>query len=260
MESEAAYLKEHGVEEALKGALKDVLKAQPADPISTIGEALIAMAAGRAPAATALPPVSVDPRGLVDANADQAVDPATAATAASLLSAPSQFFGLTDLSLKKAGLTAVPAAVGQCTLVKKLEISLNPQLSALPDEIRGMRSLRILFALGCGFTHVPPVLAALPSLYMLSFKSNQLTSIGGSDVLVKDYETASRATAGKLGCAREAHCKKFWRDKRCPEQANVPALSVEDKGECPVRTCPPRLCGRRCSVLSRSGWPCGNPC
>ena len=88
----------------------------------------------------------------------------------------------------------------------------------------------------------------------------QLTSVDGSDIVVEEYETASGATAGQLGCVREAHYKKLWRDKRYPEQANVPALSVEDKGECPVRTCPPRLCGRRCSVLSRSGWPCGNPC
>ena len=40
-----------------------------------------------------------------------------------------------------------------------------------------MQSLRILFGLGCSFKHVPPVVGALPSLYMLSFKSNQLTTI-----------------------------------------------------------------------------------
>ena len=40
-----------------------------------------------------------------------------------------------------------------------------------------MDHLRILFALGCGFKHIPDALGALPSLYMLSFKSNQLERI-----------------------------------------------------------------------------------
>ena len=35
---------------------------------------------------------------------------------------------------------------------------------------------------------------------------------------------------------------------------------LRDRGKCPVLTRPPRLCGRRCSMLSRAGWPCGNPC
>ena len=40
-----------------------------------------------------------------------------------------------------------------------------------------MHSLRTLFALGCGFVDAPPVLGQLPSLRMLSFKSNALRVI-----------------------------------------------------------------------------------
>ena len=55
-------------------------------------------------------------------------------------------------------------------------MSLSP-LSDLPEAIVQLRNLRILFCLGCRFRSVPVVLGSLPSLYMLSFKSNQLVTI-----------------------------------------------------------------------------------
>ena len=167
--SASAYLDAHGVQQALRDAVAHVVRTRPANPISAISDFMKAQAK----------PTSVDPRGLVDTNKDQAVDPATAATAHSLVTNPSSLdlTSLTELSLKKAGISHVPPAIGLCTCVKRLEISLNPQLNDLPEEMRGMQSLRILFGLGCSFKHVPPVVGALPSLYMLSFKSNQLTTI-----------------------------------------------------------------------------------
>ena len=50
-------------------------------------------------------------------------------------------------------------------------------ISSLPDEIRWFGRLRILFFAGNRFTSVPPVLGCLPSLYMLSFKSNCLEEV-----------------------------------------------------------------------------------
>ena len=126
-------------------------------------------------------PAVVDPRGLVDARAHEDIDPESAAFA-SQLSDPKRslnldFAALTTVSLKKAGLSLVPDAIGRCVHVTKLELSLNPGLSSLPDAVGALQSLRILFALGCSFTSVPPILATLSSLYMLSFKSNQLSHI-----------------------------------------------------------------------------------
>ena len=159
------------VQPAIQAALATVLKERPADPIAALSSILLAH--NEPPTKK---PMSVDPRGLVDTSSES-VDPKTAATLTSLISNPLQFNNLTDLSLKKAGLVVVPPAIGECTLVKKLELSLNPALCTLPDEISNLSSLRILFALGCSFTHVPPALAKCPSLYMLSFKSNKLSRI-----------------------------------------------------------------------------------
>mmetsp|Transcript_39734 Transcript_39734/g.84657 ORF Transcript_39734/g.84657 Transcript_39734/m.84657 type:complete len:455 (-) Transcript_39734:167-1531(-) len=83
---------------------------------------------------------------------------------------------VTFLSLKSVGLQALPPAIGAITTLEHLDVSFNP-LQAVPDEIGKLSHLRILFTLGCKFTSVPPVLGSLPSLSMLSFKSNQLKHI-----------------------------------------------------------------------------------
>ena len=65
---------------------------------------------------------------------------------------------------------------GALRSLTKLDVSLNA-LKSLPTEVAGLASLRILFSLGNQFEDVPPVLRGLPSLYMLSFKSNKLARI-----------------------------------------------------------------------------------
>lgn len=50
-------------------------------------------------------------------------------------------------------------------------------LSSLPEEIVQFTKLRILFFANNNFTSIPAVLGKMPSLYMLSFKANQLTEI-----------------------------------------------------------------------------------
>uniref|UniRef100_A0A6U5DAG8 Protein kinase domain-containing protein n=1 Tax=Calcidiscus leptoporus TaxID=127549 RepID=A0A6U5DAG8_9EUKA len=89
---------------------------------------------------------------------------------------------VTKLSLKSVGLRVLPPAIGSLDVLEHLDVSLNPQLHTLPDEIGELSRLRILFTLGCSFTSVPAVLGKLPALSMLSFKSNQLEHIA-SDAL-----------------------------------------------------------------------------
>ncbi|KOO27853.1 serine threonine protein kinase [Chrysochromulina tobinii] len=84
--------------------------------------------------------------------------------------------GILELNLKKAGLLALPPQIGELSQLTKLDVSLSP-LSDLPEAIGKLSQLRILFCLGCRFGSVPIVLGTLPALYMLSFKSNKLTSI-----------------------------------------------------------------------------------
>ena len=170
----AAYLAHHSVEPTLAAGLSKIIRERPADPVRALGEYLLSHAAG----ATVAVQSSVDPRGLVDTQPNQQVDPTTARVATQLsLNQIVDLHQLTELSLKKAGLTSLPANIAAGKNIKKLELSLNPGLCTLPDEIGGMDHLRILFALGCGFKHIPDALGALPSLYMLSFKSNQLERI-----------------------------------------------------------------------------------
>jgi len=87
------------------------------------------------------------------------------------------FTTMTQLILKKAGLTELPGAIGQCVHITKLEISLNPKLCSLPSAMQSLQSLRICFAMGCSFQVIPEVIGTLGSLYMLSFKSNKLEHI-----------------------------------------------------------------------------------
>ena len=88
--------------------------------------------------------------------------------------------GSTELNLQKCSLSHLPAELGASSeLSDTLEV-LNlggNSLDSLPDWLAHFTRLRVLFLLGCSFSQMPAVVAALPSLYMLSFKSNRLASV-----------------------------------------------------------------------------------
>jgi Leucine-rich repeat (LRR) protein len=192
------YLAAHGVQEAVAAAVAEVLRTRPANPIQGIVDILHSRSGGasgtgasaasssgggrgsggRGSGGTRLPQ-SHDPRGLLDTfGAD--VDPTAAMLAAGLgsgvLLRSLNLSGILELNLKKAGLLALPPQIGELSQLTKLDVSLSP-LSDLPEAIGKLSQLRILFCLGCRFGSVPIVLGTLPALYMLSFKSNKLTSI-----------------------------------------------------------------------------------
>jgi len=103
-------------------------------------------------------------------------------TAGALAALDACFGGTTKLSLKGLGLpAALPAFLAsQLPSIPKVDfvdLSLNPALASLPDEVGQMPAVATLFALGCGFEHVPPVIGQLSRLGMLSFKSNRLAEM-----------------------------------------------------------------------------------
>ena len=84
---------------------------------------------------------------------------------------------LTRVDLSDCGLTSIPDAVfqlGEC--LEFLNLGGN-MISTLPDSMVVFQKLRILFFAQNKFTHIPKVLGKLSTLYMLSFKSNQLCMI-----------------------------------------------------------------------------------
>lgn len=80
-----------------------------------------------------------------------------------------------ELDLKKCDLAALPASISRFSSLVKLDVSNNPALHDFPDL---PPSITTLFALGTGFTTIPPAVAALPALRMLSFKSAKLRDLG----------------------------------------------------------------------------------
>ena len=80
----------------------------------------------------------------------------------------------TELDLKHCGYSELPVAVAGFPALVKLDVSHNA-LRTLPSL---PLSLETLFALGNHFEAIPPAVAALPRLRMLSFKSCRLRSIG----------------------------------------------------------------------------------
>ena len=108
---------------------------------------------------------------------------AAEATARALAALDECLGGGRRLSLKGLGVSEVPEFVasqlGALTHLEMLDLSLNPSLRSLPDELSHLSSsLRTLFALGCGFEVVPEPVGKLCSLGMLSFKSNKLVNLG----------------------------------------------------------------------------------
>ncbi len=82
-----------------------------------------------------------------------------------------------QIDLSNCGLTEIPPEVFALRgAVESLNLGGN-QLTDLPDSISQLTNLRILFFAQNNFTSIPLVLGTLPSLYMLSFKSNQIDTI-----------------------------------------------------------------------------------
>jgi hypothetical protein len=64
---------------------------------------------------------------------------------------------------------------GAASRIQRLDVSRN-ELTDLPSFLADeCLNLRILFCLGCTFTTIPPVLKRCNSLFMVSFKANQLS-------------------------------------------------------------------------------------
>lgn len=84
---------------------------------------------------------------------------------------------LQELNLSNRGLVRLPESLANhLPKLTLLNIGGNP-INSLPASFSKLANLQILFCLGCHFESVPEVLKNLPSLYMLSFKSNRLTEI-----------------------------------------------------------------------------------
>jgi len=91
--------------------------------------------------------------------------------------AAGSFSGLEELDLTNRGLCNLPSelCVGLPGLTH-LNMGMN-SLSTLPPEMEHLTRLRVAFFLGNRFKEVPRVVGRLPSLFMLSFKNCQLTSV-----------------------------------------------------------------------------------
>ena len=136
---------------------------------------------------------SVDPRGLLDTRPEEAVNPETAALAATLL-AGSLSSSLTDLNLKKAGLHCVPATIGALTALRKLDLSLNP-ISALPDQLEQPAKL-VEVLVASGFYSVVALKGLkLPNIQSKQYQEAILASVCG--VLGGPFLDAQLVDAGK---------------------------------------------------------------
>lgn len=80
------------------------------------------------------------------------------------------------------GLTEFPAEIH--TLADSLEILdlSDNALSSLPDDLPGLRKLRIIFCSNNQFTELPEVLGACPNLEMVGFKSNRIRAVSAKSL------------------------------------------------------------------------------
>ena len=83
---------------------------------------------------------------------------------------------LRELNLNDNQLTSVPAEIGQLTSLEKLDLDYN-QLTSVPAEIGQLRSLEWLNLRGNQLTSLPAEIGQLTSLTELYLHSNQLTSL-----------------------------------------------------------------------------------
>lgn len=93
-------------------------------------------------------------------------------------STPNQLSKLTSLDLKGCNLTELPASIKYATSITRLDVSENPALQTLPDELIHCNKLSILFASSCkGINSLPVVLGKMPSIDRLGWRSGSLTTI-----------------------------------------------------------------------------------
>lgn len=84
---------------------------------------------------------------------------------------------LKNVDLSNCGLTSIPNEIFSLSdCLESLNLGSN-ELTTLPDDFTKMNKLKILFFAQNCFTSIPSVLGSLPSLFMLSFKSNQVAEI-----------------------------------------------------------------------------------
>jgi len=82
---------------------------------------------------------------------------------------------VTELDLKNCKLTVLPASISRFGVLRKLDLG-NNRLSTLPAVLPS--TLLTLFCLNNNFETIPPAIAELPHLRMLSFKSCRLRDVG----------------------------------------------------------------------------------
>ena len=89
---------------------------------------------------------------------------------------------LTHVDLSNCGLTSVPDAIFELgDSLELLNLGGN-NLFELPDSMIKLQKLRILFFAQNKFQNIPIILGKLSSLFMLSFKSNQVSYIDGESL------------------------------------------------------------------------------
>jgi len=87
-----------------------------------------------------------------------------------------QLVGSTHFKLAR-GLTDFPAELFDLAASLEILDLGNNHLTSLPDEFDQFQQLKILFLTNNDFREIPAVLARCPQLRMVSFKSNQLTTV-----------------------------------------------------------------------------------
>jgi Leucine-rich repeat (LRR) protein len=89
---------------------------------------------------------------------------------------------LTHVDLSNSGLVEFPSELLQLRdTLEVLNLGGNT-LSSLPENVTEFKNLKILFFAQNNFEEVPIQLGELPSLYMLSFKSNKVKHIAPSSL------------------------------------------------------------------------------
>ena len=87
--------------------------------------------------------------------------------------------GITRLQLR-AGLTEFPREIFDLADTLEILDLTGNALAALPDDLPRLHKLRILFCSNNRFTELPAMLGSMPTLTMVGFKANQITSVPAS--------------------------------------------------------------------------------